>query len=122
MQKSFLKLCELINRLKRRSDDLDKWIAILSKLAQCEDGSSDDQKLGLSFYAIRSSAVSDYHKLTEILSDMEKRGFIQVIEENKRQLEDQEIIARRYKITIKGMKTLFEILIPARDALRKLDY
>lgn len=122
MQKSVLKLCELINRLKRRSDDLDKWIAILSKLAQCEDGSSDDQKLGLSFYAIRSSAVSDYHKLTEILSDMEKRGFIQVIEENKRQLEDQEIIARRYKITIKGMKTLFEILIPARDALRKLDY
>lgn len=122
MQKSVLKLCELINRLKRRSDDLDKWIAILSKLAQCEDGSSDDQKLGLSFYAIRSSAVSDYHKLTEILIDMEKRGFIQVIEENKRQLEDQEIIARRYKITIKGMKTLFEILIPARDALRKLDY
>jgi hypothetical protein len=112
----------LINRLKRRSDDLDKWIAILSKLAQCEDGSSDDQKLGLSFYAIRSSAVSDYHKLTEILSDMEKRGFIQVIEENKRQLEDIEIIARRYKITIKGMKTLFEILIPAKDALRKLDY
>ena len=112
----------MIHRLKRRSDDLDKWIAILSKLAQCEDGSSDDQKLGLSFYAIRSSAVSDFHKLTEILSDMEKRGFIQVIEENKRQLEDQEIIARRYKITIKGMKTLFEILIPARDALRKLDY
>ena len=108
--------------MKRRSDDLDKWIAILSKLAQCEDGSSNDQKLGLSFYAIRSSAVSDYHKLTEILSDMEERGFIQVIEENKRLLEDQEIKARRYKITIKGMKTLFEILIPARDALRKLDY
>jgi len=108
--------------LKRRSDDLDKWIAILSKLAQCEDGSSNDQKLGLSFYAIRSSAVSDYHKLTEILSDMEERGFIQVIEENKIFLENQEIKARRYKITIKGMKTLFEILIPARDALRKLDY
>ena len=112
----------MINRLKRRSDDLDKWIAILSKLAQCEDGSSDDQKLGLSFYAIRSSAVSDYHKLTEILSEMEERGFIQVIEENKKQLETQEIIIKRYKITIKGMKTLFEILIPARDALRKLDY
>jgi len=122
MQKSILKLCELINRLKRRSDDLDKWIAILSKLAQCEDGSSDDQKLGLSFYAIRSSAVSDYHKLTEILSDMVDKGFIQVIEEPKKQLDDQEIIAKRYKITIKGMNTLFEILIPARNALRKLEY
>lgn len=108
--------------MKRRSDDLDKWIAILSKLAQCEDGSSDDQKLGLSFYAIRSSAVSDYHKLTEILSEMEERAFIQVIEENKKQFETQETIIKRYKITIKGMKTLFEILIPARDALRKLDY
>jgi len=122
MQKSVLKLCELINRLKRRSDDLDKWIAILSKLAQCEDGSSDDQKLGISFYAIRSSAVSDYHKLTEILNDMEDRGFIQIIEDDKKQLEAQEISIKRYKITIKGMKTLFEILIPARDALRKLDY
>ena len=112
----------MINRLKRRSDDLDKWIAILSKLAQCEDGSSDDQKLGLSFYAIRSSAVSDYHKLTEILSDMENRGFIQIIEDDKKKIEAQEISIKRYKITIKGMKTLFEILIPARDALRKLDY
>ncbi|TET27959.1 MAG: hypothetical protein E3J70_10830 [Candidatus Heimdallarchaeota archaeon] len=108
--------------MKRRSDDLDKWIAILSKLAQCEDGSSDDQKLGISFYAIRSSAVSDYHKLTEILNDMEDRGFIQIIEDDKKQLEAQEISIKRYKITIKGMKTLFEILIPARDALRKLDY
>lgn len=112
----------MIDRLKRRSDDLDKWIAILSKLAQCEDGSSDDQKLGLSFYAIRSSAVSDYHKLTEILNDMENRGFIQIIEENKKEIEDQEIVVKRYRITIKGMNTLFEILIPARDALRKLDY
>lgn len=108
--------------MKRRSDDLDKWIAILSKLAQCEDGSSDDQKLGLSFYAIRSSAVSDYHKLTEILSDMEDRGFIQIIEDDKKQIEALETSIKRYKITIKGMKTLFDILIPARDALRKLDY
>ncbi|MCK5159433.1 MAG: hypothetical protein KAR08_09770, partial [Candidatus Heimdallarchaeota archaeon] len=91
--------------MKRRSDDLDKWIAILSKLAQCEDGSSDDQKLGLSFYAIRSSAVSDYHKLTEILGDMEDRGFIQIIEDDKKQFEAQEISIKRYKITIKGMKT-----------------
>ncbi len=108
--------------MKRRSDDLDKWIAILSKLAQCEDGSSDDQKLGLSFYAIRSSAVSDYHKLTEILNDMVEKGFIKIIEENNEQLQDEEIIVKRYRITIKGMNTLFEILIPARDALRKLDY
>lgn len=108
--------------MKRRSDDLDKWIAILSKLAQSEDGSSDDQKLGFSFYAIRSSAVSDYHKLTEILGDMEDRGFIQIIEDDKKQFEAQEISIKKYKITIKGMKTLFEILIPARDALRKLDY
>ncbi|NHJ31435.1 MAG: hypothetical protein FK732_01100 [Asgard group archaeon] len=108
--------------MKRRSDDLDKWIAILSKLAQCEDGSSDEQKLGLSFYAIRSSAVSDYHKLTEILSDMEEKGFIHVIEESKKQLEEEEIVVKRYRITIKGMNTLFEILIPARNALRKLDY
>jgi len=115
-------ICELKNRLKRRSDDLDKWIAILSKLAQCEDGSSDDQKLGLSFYAIRSSAVSDYHKLTEILGDMVDKGFIQIIEENNKQMQEEEIIVKRYRITIKGMKTLFEILIPARNALRKLDY
>lgn len=101
---------------------MDKWIAILSKLAQCEDGSSDDHKLGLSFYAIRSSAVSDYHKLNEILDDMEKKGFIQVIEESKTSTEWEDTTLRRYKITIKGMKTLFEILIPARDALRKIEY
>ncbi len=108
--------------MKRRSDDLDKWIAILSKLAQCEDGSSDDYNLGLSFYAIRSSAVSDYHKLNEILDDMEVKGFIQVIEESKTSTEREDATLRRFKITIKGMKTLFEILIPAKDALRKIEY
>ncbi|NHJ49460.1 MAG: hypothetical protein FK733_16845 [Asgard group archaeon] len=107
--------------MKRRSDDLDKWIAILSKLAQCEDGSSDDTKLGLSFYAIRSSAVSDYHKLTEILNDMVQKGFIKTLEEIK-ELEGEESTLRRFQITLKGMKLLFETLIPARDALRKLEY
>ena len=108
--------------MKRRSDDLDKWIAILSKLAQCEDGSSDDQKLGLSFYAIRSSAVSDYHKLTELLSDMVQKGYIKMIQELKEATKDQEMNIKRYQITLKGMKLLFEVLIPARDALRKLEY
>jgi len=108
--------------MKRRSDDLDKWIAILSKLAQSEDGSSDSENLGLSFYAIRSSAVSDYHKLSELLDDMEQKNFIQVIEEMKINEEGEEVAVRRYKITIQGMKTLFEILIPARDALRGLEY
>ncbi|HUT81352.1 MAG TPA: hypothetical protein VMZ29_09140 [Candidatus Bathyarchaeia archaeon] len=107
--------------MKRRSDDLDKWIAILSKLAQCEDGSSDDQNLGLSFYAIRSSAVSDYHKLTEILTDMEEKGFIKVLDEN-RTTPEGEVSIRRHKITLKGMNLLFEVLIPARDALRKIDF
>ena len=101
---------------------MDKWIAILSKLAQCEDGASDDHNLGLSFYAIRSSAVSDYHKLNEILDDMESKGFIKVLEENKQTSEGEDAVQKRYKITIKGMKTLFEILIPARDALRKIEY
>ncbi len=108
--------------MRRRSDDLDKWIAILSKLAQCEDGTSDDQNLGLSFYAIRSTAVSDYHKLTEILADMEKKGFVRVIEEEKESPDGGRTTIKRYKITLKGMQTLFQILIPARDALRKLDY
>lgn len=108
--------------MKRRSDDLDKWIAILSKLAQSEDGSSDDHNLGISFYAIRSSAVSDYHKLSEILEDMVNKGFIQVLEENKSTSEGEETKQKKYRITIKGMKTLFEILIPARDALRKIEY
>ena len=100
---------------------MDKWIAILSKLAQCEDGASDDHNLGLSFYAIRSSAVSDYHKLNEILDEMDGKGFIQVWEESK-DTSEGEAIQKRYKITIKGMKTLFDILIPARDALRKIEY
>ena len=108
--------------MKRRSDDLDKWIAILSKLAQCEDGTSDDQSLGLSFYAIRSSAVSDYHKLIEILTDMESKGYISVFDELKEASGNEEGKIKRYKITLKGMNTLFQILIPARDALRKLDY
>ncbi|MHA1211035.1 MAG: hypothetical protein ACTSSH_01115 [Candidatus Heimdallarchaeota archaeon] len=108
--------------MKRRSDDLDKWIAILSKLAQCEDGSSDDQNLGLSFYAIRSSAVSDYHKLTVILSEMQNKGFIQLLEEDKIDNEGEDTKIRRYKVTLKGMKLLFEVLIPAKDALRKIDY
>ncbi len=108
--------------MKRRSDDLDKWIAILSKLAQCEDGSTDDQNLGLSFYAIRSSAVSDYHKLTEILTDMEEKGFIKVIDENRVTPEGEEVTIKRHKITLKGMNLLFEVLIPARDALRKIDF
>ncbi|MHA1187141.1 MAG: hypothetical protein ACTSSK_09765 [Candidatus Heimdallarchaeota archaeon] len=86
--------------MKRRSDDLDKWIAILSKLAQSEDGSSDSENLGLSFYAIRSSAVSDYHKLAELLEDMEQKEFIQVIEEMKLNDEGEEVAVRRYKITI----------------------
>ncbi|NHJ87626.1 MAG: hypothetical protein FK734_19350 [Asgard group archaeon] len=107
--------------MKRRSDDLDKWIAILSKLAQMEDGSSNDEDLGLSFYAIRSSAVSDYHKLSEILEEMERKGFITVQEESKTSLEG-EVNAKRYRITLKGMRTLFEILIPARDALRGLEF
>jgi len=107
--------------LKRRSDDLDKWIAILSKLAQSEDGIADDNKLGLSFYAIRSSTVGDYHKLNVILEDMVKKGFIEVVEEIKEKFEG-EVKVVRYKITLKGMKTLFEILIPARDALRGLDF
>ncbi|MHA1125950.1 MAG: hypothetical protein ACTSO7_11655 [Candidatus Heimdallarchaeota archaeon] len=108
--------------MKRRSDDLDKWIAILSKLAQSEDGSSDSENLGFSFYAIRSSAVSDYHKLSELLDDMEQKEFIQVLEDMKVNDEGEKVAVRRYKITIKGMKTLFEILIPARDALRGLEY
>jgi len=108
--------------LKRRSDDLDKWIAILSKLAQSEDGSSDSESLGLSFYAIRSSAVSDYHKLTDLLEDMKQKEFIQVFEEMKINDEGEEVAIRRFKITIKGMNTLFEILIPARNALRGLEY
>ena len=107
--------------MKRRSDDLDKWIAILSKLAQCEDGSSDDQSLGLSFYAIRSSAVSDYHKLTDILGDMEQKEYIKVLDELNENTEENGGI-KRYKITLKGMRLLFDVLIPARDALRKLDY
>jgi hypothetical protein len=111
-----------VAKLKRRSDDLDKWIAILSKLAQCEDGSADSENLGLSFYAIRSSAVSDYHKLAELLDDMEKKEFIKVFEETKVNDEGEEVAIRRYKITIKGMKTLFEILIPARNALRGLEF
>ncbi len=108
--------------MKRRSDDLDKWIAILSKLAQSEDGSSDSESLGLSFYAIRSSAVSDYHKLNDLLEDMKQKEFIQVFEEMKINEEGEEVAIRRFKITIKGMNTLFEILIPARNALRGLEY
>jgi hypothetical protein len=108
--------------MKRRSDDLDKWIAILSKLAQCEDGSSDDKKLGLSFYAIRSSAVSDYHKLTELLEDMVNKGFIKKLEQAKEQKDGDETVSIRYQITLKGMKLLYETLIPARDALRKLEF
>lgn len=108
--------------MKRRSDDLDKWIAILSKLAQSEDGIADDNKLGLSFYAIRSSTVGDYHKLTDILEDMVKKRFIEVVEEIREIKEGDDARVVRYKITLKGMKTLFEILIPARDALRGLDY
>ena len=100
--------------MKRRSDDLDKWIAILSKLAKSEDGSTDDKNLGLSFYAIRSSAVSDYHKLTEILNDMVEKGFIKVIEDKIVKLEGEETNLRKYKITMKGLKTLLEILIPAK--------
>ena len=107
--------------MKRRSDDLEKWISILSKLAQSEDGTSDETKLGLSFYALRSSAVSDYHKLNEILLDMQKKGFIEVIEETKDNPEGEDVIKKRYSITIKGLKTLVEILIPARNALRGLE-
>lgn len=108
--------------MTRRSDDLDKWIAILSKLAQSENGTSDEEKLGLSFYAIRTSTVGDYHKLNAILEDMEKKGYIEVFEEIKECSEGEELVYRRYKITLKGIKTLFEILIPARDALRTLEY
>ena len=108
--------------MKRRSDNLDKWIAILSKLAQCEDGSSDDQKLGLSFYAIRSTAVSDYHKLTELLTDMVQKGYIKIMQESMESIENQEINIKRYQITLKGMRLLFDVLIPARNALRKLEY
>lgn len=108
--------------MKRRSDNLDKWIAILSKLAQCEDGSSDDQKLGLSFYAIRSTAVSDYHKLTELLTDMVQKGYIKIKQESMESIENQEINIKRYQITLKGMRLLFDVLIPARNALRKLEY
>ena len=105
--------------MKKRSDDLDKWIAILSKLAQSEDGTTDDEKLGLSFYAIRSSTVSDYHKLTDILEDMESKGFIEVLKEETYSDDEKQNITR-YRITLKGLKTLFNILIPARDALRGL--
>lgn len=108
--------------MKRRSDDLDKWIAILSKLAQSEDGIADDKKLGLSFYAIRSTTVGDYHKLTDILEDMVKKEFIEVAEDIKEKIEGDETKVVRYKITLKGMKTLFETLIPARDALRGLTF
>ena len=108
--------------MKRRSDDLDKWIAILSKLAQSDDGISDDKKLGLSFYAIRSSTVGDYHKLQEILEDMITKEFIESVEDVKESSEGIETKIIRYKITLKGMKTLFEILIPARDALRGLNF
>ncbi len=118
----FVNFSELDCELKRRSDDLDKWIAILSKLAQCEDGSSDDEKLGLSFYAIRSSAVSDYHKLTELLSDMVQKGYIKIMQETQDSSENQEMNIKRYQITLKGMRLLFDVLIPARDALRKLEY
>ncbi|MFW9924670.1 MAG: hypothetical protein ACFFDW_15415 [Candidatus Thorarchaeota archaeon] len=107
--------------MKKRSDDLDKWIAILSKLAQSEDGTADDSNFGLSFYAIRSSTVSDFHKLSEILDDMEKKEYIEVMEGLKENPEGEETITKRYKITLKGMKTLFEILIPAHKALRGLD-
>ncbi|MHA1463225.1 MAG: hypothetical protein ACTSPM_02860 [Candidatus Heimdallarchaeota archaeon] len=108
--------------MKRRSDDLDKWIAILSKLSQSEDGIADDKKLGLSFYAIRSSTVGDYHKLNDILEDMVIKGFIEVVEEIKEKNEGEEAKVVRYRITLKGMRTLFDILIPARDALRGLDF
>jgi len=112
----------LKRQLRRRSDDLDKWVAILSKLAQCENGASDDQSLGLSFYAIRTTTVGDYHKLTEILSEMERKEFIQVFDEEKELPNGEKTNIKRYKITLKGIQTLFQILIPARDALRKLDY
>ena len=108
--------------MKRRSDDLDKWIAILSKLAQSDDGISDDNKLGLSFYAIRSSTVGDFHKLQEILEDMIAKEFIETFDDVKESTDGSETTFIRYKITLKGMKTLFEILIPARDALRGLDF
>ncbi|MBD3191613.1 MAG: hypothetical protein GF308_13280 [Candidatus Heimdallarchaeota archaeon] len=106
---------------QQKSDDLDKWIAVLSKLAQCKDGSSDEQELGLSFYAIRSSAVSDYHKLKEILERMEEKGFIKMTEESRELSNGDEQIIRRYQITRKGIKTLVEVLIPAKDALRGLE-
>jgi hypothetical protein len=105
----------------RKSDDLDKWIAVLSKLAQCEDGASDGEKLGLSFYAIRTSAVGDYHKLNEILEEMEERGVIEVFTEKRMTSSGDYKEIVRYRITVKGIKTLFEILIPARNALRGLD-
>ncbi len=108
--------------MKRRSDDLDKWIAILSKLAQSEDGIADDKKLGLSFYAIRSSTVGDYHKLIDILEDMAKKEFIEIVEDFKDKNNETEVKVVRYKITLKGIKTLFGVLIPARDALRGLDF
>ena len=113
-------LKRLIDKLKKRSDDLDKWITILSKLAQSEDGTTDDEKLGLSFYAIRSSTVSDFHKLTEILEDMVSKGCIEVIAGEKENSTEEKTSIRRYRITLKGMRTLFEILIPARDTLRGL--
>lgn len=106
---------------QQKSDDLDKWIAVLSKLAQCQNGSSDERELGLSFYAIRSSAVSDYHKLKEILERMEEKGFIKMTKEIRELSNGDEQVIRRYRITRKGIKTLVEVLIPAKDALRGLE-
>ncbi|MEA2070964.1 MAG: hypothetical protein U9O98_06700 [Asgard group archaeon] len=107
--------------MTRRTDDLDKWVAILSKLAQSKKGYSNNEQLGMSFYAIRSSTVGDYHKLSEILEKMEEKGVISVNEEIQEHPDGSEKVIHRYKITMKGLKFLYEVLIPARRALRGLE-
>lgn len=106
--------------MPHKSDDLDKWVSILSTLAQSKNGTSDEEQLGLSFYAIRKKAVSDYYKLNEILDQMIERGVIKITEDEETTDGEGKPI-KRYQITLKGMKLLVEILIPARKALRGIE-